>query len=68
MECVEGRHQSAVEAYLTGRLAERALLARLGTGTGASGGPRALLAYARRHRLEVVGIDRRAQGEHSLQL
>jgi len=66
LECVEGRHQAAVDAYLAGRLAERSLLARLGQGSGS--GPRALLAYAKRHRLQVVGIDRRAQGERSLEL
>lgn len=70
LECVEGRHQAAVEAYLAGRLAERALLARLGHGTnqGSWSGLRTLLTYAKRHRLEVVGIDRRAQGERSLEL
>lgn len=66
LECVEGRHQASVDAYLAGRLAERSLLARLGQGTGS--GPRTLLAYAKRHRLQVVGIDRRAQGERSLEL
>ncbi|HEX8436174.1 ChaN family lipoprotein [Archangium sp.] len=70
LECVEGRHQAAVDAYLAGRLAERALLARLGhgAGQGSGSGLRALLTYAKRHRLEVVGIDRRAQGERSLEL
>jgi hypothetical protein len=70
LECVEGRHQAAVEAYLAGRLAERPLLARLGHGTsqGSWSGLRTLLAYAKRHRLQVVGIDRRAQGERSLEL
>ncbi|WNG36232.1 ChaN family lipoprotein [Archangium minus] len=70
LECVEGRHQSFVEAYLAGRLSERSLLARLGHGTsqGTWSGLRTLLAYAKRHRLQVVGIDRRAQGERSLEL
>ncbi len=68
LESVEGRHQAAVDAYLAGRLAERALLARLGHGTGSWSGLRALLAYAKRHHLGVVGIDRRAQGERSLEL
>jgi hypothetical protein len=72
LECVEGRHQAAVDAYLAGRLAERSLLARLGHGAnpgqGSWSGLRALLTYAKRHRLEVVGIDRRAQGERSLAL
>ncbi|EPX57347.1 hypothetical protein D187_007101 [Cystobacter fuscus DSM 2262] len=70
LECVEGRHQASVDAYLAGRLTERALLSRLGLGAGqgAWSGARTLLAYARRHRLRVVGIDRRAQGERSLEL
>jgi hypothetical protein len=72
LECVEGRHQAALDEYLTGRLPERALLERLGRapGPGLDGwsGFRPLLAFARRHRLEVVGIDRRVQGERSLEL
>jgi heme-binding uptake protein ChaN (Tiki superfamily) len=72
LECVEGRHQASLDAYLTGRLPERALLERLGRapGPGLDGwsGFRPLLAFARRHRLEVVGIDRRAQGRRSLEL
>ncbi|XXF75269.1 ChaN family lipoprotein [Myxococcaceae bacterium GXIMD 01537] len=72
LECVEGRHQATVDAYLAGRLSERALLAKLGhgqdPGSAAWSGLRPLLAFARRHKLEVVGIDRRAQGERSLAL
>lgn len=66
LECVEGRHQATVDAWRAGRVTERSLLAKLGPGTGT--GSRALLAFARRHKLEVVGIDRRAQGERSLEL
>ncbi len=72
LECVEGRHQASLDAYLAGRLPERTLLERLGRapGLGQEGwsGFRPLLAFARRHRLEVVAIDRRAQGERSLEL
>ncbi|MBU8897527.1 ChaN family lipoprotein [Corallococcus sp. M34] len=72
LECVEGRHQAAVDAYLEGRLPERSLFSRLGlTGTSGFGpatGSRAVLAFARRLKLDVVGIDRRAQGERSLAL
>jgi len=72
LECVEGRHQASLDAYLAGRLPERTLLERLGRapGPGADGwsGFRPLLSFARRHRLEVVGIDRRVQGERSLEL
>ncbi|HEX8699446.1 MAG TPA: ChaN family lipoprotein [Myxococcaceae bacterium] len=73
LECVEGRHQASLDAYLAGRLPERTLLERLGRAPG-SGTPdgwssfRPLLTFARRHKLEVVGIDRRVQGERSLEL
>ncbi|SES72687.1 ChaN family lipoprotein [Stigmatella erecta] len=72
LECVEGRHQASLDAYLAGKLPERSLLARLGHAPGAAADGwssfRPLLAFARRHKLEVVGIDRRAHGEHSLAL
>ncbi len=72
LECVEGRHQASLDAYLAGTLPERTLLERLGRapGPGMDGwsGFRPLLSFARRHRLEVVGIDRRVQGERSLEL
>lgn len=72
LECVEGRHQPLLDAHLAGRMPERTLLAKLGHGSdqgaGAWSGLRPLLAFARRHKLEVVGIDRRAQGERSLAL
>jgi uncharacterized iron-regulated protein len=72
LECVEGRHQASLDAYLTGRLPERALLERLGRapGPGLDGwsGFRPLLTFARHHRLQVVGIDRRVQGKRSLEL
>ncbi|AEI67872.1 ChaN family lipoprotein [Corallococcus macrosporus] len=64
LECVEGRHQSTVDAWRAGRVTERSLLAKLGHASGS----RALLAFARKQKLEVVGIDRRAQGERSLEL
>lgn len=72
LECVEGRHQALVDGYLAGRVTERSLLAKLGhgqeTGAGAWSSLRPLLAFARRHKLRVIGIDRRAQGEGSLAL
>ncbi len=72
LECVEGRHQASLDAYLAGQLPERELLERLGRapGPGLDGwsGFRPLLAFARRHHLQVVGIDRRAHGERSLEL
>jgi len=66
LECVEGRHQATVDAWRAGRVTERSLLAKLGHASGT--GTKALLAFARKHKLEVVGIDRRAQGERSLEL
>ncbi|HET9452079.1 MAG TPA: ChaN family lipoprotein, partial [Aggregicoccus sp.] len=73
LECVEGRHQAAVDAFLQGALSEAALLARLGHARSGGGfelwsGSRPLLRYAREQGLQVVGIDRRAQGERSLSL
>ncbi|GMU01647.1 hypothetical protein KH5H1_57670 [Corallococcus caeni] len=72
LECVEGRHQAALDAYLAGRLPERTLLSRLGHGPtpgfGPGAGIRAVLGFAKRHKLQVAAIDRRAQGERSLAL
>jgi hypothetical protein len=72
LECIEGRHQASLNAFLEGQLSEPTLLERLGRapGPGFDGwsGFRPLLAFARRHGLEVVGIDRRAQGKRSLEL
>ncbi|NOK35946.1 hypothetical protein HMI49_22345 [Corallococcus exercitus] len=72
LECVEGRHQAALDAYLAGRLPERTLLSRLGhgptPGSGPGAGIRAVLAFAKRLKLQVAAIDRRAQGERSLAL
>ncbi|NOJ78369.1 ChaN family lipoprotein [Myxococcus xanthus] len=68
LECVEGRHQATVDAWRAGRVTERSLLAKLGHGSGVWSNTRALLSFARKQKLEVVGIDRRAQGERSLEL
>ncbi|RKH90874.1 hypothetical protein D7Y21_04760 [Corallococcus sp. AB045] len=72
LECVEGRHQAALDAYLAGRLPERTLMSRLGHGPtpgfGPGAGIRAVLAFAKRLKLQVAAIDRRAQGERSLAL
>ncbi len=73
LECVEGRHQAAVDQFLQGELSEAALLTRLGHARSGGGfelwaGSRPLLRYAREQGLQVVGIDRRAQGERSLSL
>jgi hypothetical protein len=70
LEYVEGRHQPWVEAWLEGRLSTQSLRSKLGYGGSSEPWPglMRLLEYARRHRLQVVGIDRRAQGERSLEL
>ncbi|NVJ00330.1 ChaN family lipoprotein [Myxococcus sp. AM009] len=68
LESVEGRHQATVDAWRAGRVTERSLLAKLGHGAGVWSNTRALLSFARKQKLEVVGIDRRAHGERSLEL
>lgn len=70
LECVEGRHQRALERFVDGTLSEKAFLARMGQEAGGDlplwEGFRPLLAYARSHRVATIGIDRRASGPKSL--
>lgn len=71
LEFVEGTKQATLDAFLRGRLSERTFLARLGH-LGQGGfeiwpGFRRILELARRHRLEVLAIDRRAGGSRSLE-
>ena len=73
LECVEGRHQASLDAYLAGTAARAHTAGAAGprsrSGAWTAGpGFRPLLTFARRHGLEVVGIDRRAQGKRSLEL
>lgn len=72
LEFVEGRHQRALDEYLRGRLSDRGFLTRIGHAyTGSFDiwpGFKPILEYARRRKLEVLGIDRRASGSRSLAL
>lgn len=70
LEFVEGRHQATLDAFLAGRLGQKAFLTRIGHPyRGAFDiwpGFAPLLELARRRGLEVVAIDRRASGPRSL--
>ncbi|MBM4380480.1 MAG: ChaN family lipoprotein [Deltaproteobacteria bacterium] len=70
VEFVEGRHQPHLDAYQAGVLSDRAFLARMGRGTPKGNelwtGFMPVLAYARRHGLEVVAVDKRSGGPQSL--
>jgi hypothetical protein len=72
LEFVEGKHQAALDAFLAGRLGQKAFLSRIGHPyRGAFDiwpGFAPVLQLARRRRLEVVAIDRRASGPRSLAL
>ncbi|MCC6333109.1 MAG: ChaN family lipoprotein [Myxococcales bacterium] len=72
LEFVEGRHQPALDAFLAGRLKSRAFLERIGHPYRGPfdiwPGFEPILTLARRHRLEVVAVDRRAEGPRSLEL
>lgn len=70
LEFVEGRHQATLDAFLAGRLKSRTFLERIGHPYRGPfdiwPGFEPILELARRHRLEVVAIDRRASGPRSL--
>ncbi|MEW5737357.1 MAG: ChaN family lipoprotein [Myxococcota bacterium] len=72
LEFVEGRHQATLDAYLAGRLKSGAFLERIGHPYRGPfdiwPGFEPILALARRHRLEVAAVDRRAEGPRSLEL
>ncbi len=71
LEFVEGAKQKTLDAYLAGRLSERTFLKRIAHpyrgGFEIWPGFRRILELAKRHRLEVVAIDRRAGGSQSLE-
>ncbi len=70
LEFVEGRHQAALDAFMAGKLGERAFLTRIGHpysgGFDIWPGFAPVFAFARERRLEVVAIDKRASGPTSL--
>jgi uncharacterized iron-regulated protein len=71
LEFVEGRHQTTLDAFLAGRIGERRFLEEIGHPYRGPfdiwPGFAPILALARRRRLEVLAIDRRAKGPQSLQ-
>lgn len=71
LEFVEGRHQSEVDAFLEGKLSERAFLTRIGHPyTGEFDiwpNFRPIFELARREKIPVLAIDKRAGGPKSLQ-
>jgi uncharacterized iron-regulated protein len=66
LEFIEGRSQAALDAYLAGRLGEKAFLARIGHPYRGDfdiwPSFREILSFAKQQGLEVVAIDRRAPG------
>ncbi len=71
LEFIEGRAQASLDAFLAGRLSETAFLRRIGHPYRGDfdiwPSFREILAFARKHRVEVVAIDRRAPGPRSLE-
>lgn len=70
LEFVEGRHQATLDAFLAGRLGEKRFLASIGHPYRGPfdiwPGFAPIFALARRRKLEVLAIDRRAKGPRSL--
>lgn len=72
LEFVEARHQATLDAVLQGRITQRTFLHRIGHAPGGQfdlwRGFWPILQFAKKRRLDVVAIDRRAPGPRSLQL
>ncbi len=72
LEFVESRYQSVLDAFLAGRLTQRGFLMRIGHAPAGSfdlwRGFWPILEFAKKQKLEVVAIDRRASGPKRLQL
>ena len=72
LEFVESRHQASLDAFLAGKLGEKAFLSRIGHPYRGPfdiwPGFAPILELARKKKLEVVAIDRRASGPRSLEL
>lgn len=70
LEFVEGQHQAALDAYLSGRSGEATFLRKIGHAPSGGfdlwPGFRAIFQLAREKGLEAIAIDRRARGERSL--
>jgi uncharacterized iron-regulated protein len=71
LEFVEASKQRAVDAFVAGRLGERAFLKAIGRSPGSEfdlwPGFKRIFELARRQRLEVLAIDQRAGGPRSLE-
>ncbi|MFO0599357.1 MAG: ChaN family lipoprotein [Myxococcaceae bacterium] len=72
LEFVESRHQATLDAFLAGKLGEKAFLTRIGHPYHGPfdiwPGFAPIFTLARRKKLEVVAIDRRAPGPRSLEM
>ena len=72
LEFVESRHQASLDAFLAGRLSEKAFLSRIGHPYRGPfdiwPGFAPILELAKKKKLEVIAIDRRASGPRSLEL
>ena len=72
LEFVESRHQASLEAFVAGKLSEKTFLSRIGHPYRGPfdiwPGFAPILEIARRRKLEVLAIDRRASGPRSLEL
>ncbi|MER2563881.1 MAG: ChaN family lipoprotein, partial [Myxococcaceae bacterium] len=70
LEFVEGRHQESVRRYQSGKLSDRAFLERIGHPYSGAFDIwphfKPIFELARKERLEVVAIDKRASGSRSL--
>ncbi len=72
LEFVETRHQATLEAFVAGKLSEKVFLSRIGHPYRGPfdiwPGFAPILELARKKKLEVIAIDRRASGPRSLEL
>lgn len=72
LEFVETRHQATLDAFVAGKLSEKTFLSRIGHPYRGPfdiwPGFAPILELARREKLEVLAIDRRAIGPRSLEL
>jgi len=72
LEFVEGRHQEALDAYLAGKMKARTFREQIGHapqgGFALWDGFSPLLDFARKEKLQILALDRRARGSRSLEM
>jgi Haem-binding uptake, Tiki superfamily, ChaN len=72
LEFVESRHQATLDSFLAGKLSEKQFLVKIGHPYRGPfdiwPGFAPILEFARKKKLEVIAIDRRAPGPRSLEL